>query len=136
MAKFKFIKDFDAEFQTGKGTLGVQSFKVGDVIEGGNNPYDTNIYEVAPDILTTLQGKMPNWDMAGQVWLPIPFDVIEEVSADTPIKVGNDIIRPHLDEFMKPITNDKKPLTNTQKWMVVIGVTAVAYYILYKVNKN
>jgi hypothetical protein len=136
MAKFKFIKDYDAEFETGKGTLGVQSFKVGDVIEGGNNPYDTNQYIMQPPISTTLQGKMPNWDMEGQVWISIPFDVIEEVSADTPIKVGNDIIRPDLDEFMIPKTDDKKPLTNTQKWMILIGITTVAYYILYKVNKN
>ncbi len=125
MAKFKFIKDYDAEYlitlasPTSNGQRGVKSFKVGDVIEGGNNPSMQGMEtKSAIPIQTTLEGKMPNWNMAGQVWVSIPFNVVKEVSADT------------------PTTNDKKPLTNTQKWMWVIGITGVLYFIMYQVNKK
>ena len=121
MAKFKFIKNFDAEFfNLSNAETEVKSFKVGEVIEGGNDPSMQGMETlVAIDTFqTTLEGKMPDWGSEGQVLLSIPFAVVKEVSADTPTD--------EIDE----------PLTNTQKWMVVIGVTAVAYYILYKVNKN
>jgi hypothetical protein len=121
MAKFKFIKDFDAEFfNLSNGEKGVKSFKIGDVIEGGNDPSMQGMETlVAIDTFqTTLEGKMPNWNMVGQEWVSIPFNVVQEVSADT------------------PTTNDKKPLTNTQKWMILIGVTGVLYFIMYQVNKK
>jgi hypothetical protein len=124
MAKFKFIKDYDADYliklasATSNGQRGLKSFKVGNVIEGGSSPYSGENIAAPNSISTTLEGKMPNWEASGQLWLSIPLNVLEEVSADT------------------PTTNDKKPLTNTQKWMWVIGITAVAYYLLYKVNKN
>jgi len=120
MAKFKFIKDFDAQFfNSSNGQKGVKSFKVGDVIEGGNNPLfqDVETLVAIDTFQTTLEGKMPNWDMVGQVWVSIPFNVTQEVSADT------------------PTTNDKKPLTNTQKWLLLIGITGALYFLLYKVNK-
>lgn len=124
MAKFKFIKNYDADYlikfpsATSNGQRGVKSFKVGNVIEGGSFPYSEENITESNSISTTLEGKMPNWDMAGQRWLSIPLDVLEEVSAET------------------PTTNDKKPLTNTQKWMWVIGITGVLYFIMYQVNKK
>jgi len=33
-------------------------------------------------------------------------------------------------------TKEKKGLTNTQKWLAIIGLTLVTYYVIIKVNKN
>ena len=30
----------------------------------------------------------------------------------------------------------KQGMTNTQKWLAIIGLTLVTYYVILKVNKN
>lgn len=34
------------------------------------------------------------------------------------------------------IAVEKKGMTNTQKWLAIIGLTLLTYYVIIKVNKN
>ena len=117
MAKFKFIKDFNATAYTGGDFPSVvKEFKVGDIIEGGNNPSMQGMKtDSAIPIQTTVEGKMPNWNMEGQLWLSIPFNVIQEVSADTPT-----------DD-----TNDKGGFSVNQRLMIWVGLLGIGY-LIYK----
>jgi hypothetical protein len=121
MAKFKVIKPIDAGsgyLIDGKGnSVPMQQLvpKVGSIIEGVISEqyiFNQNLEGISYPITTNIEGQ------EGNSAIFIPSDSLEEVSADT------------------PTTNDKKPLTNTQKWMILIGVTGVLYFIMYQVNKK
>jgi hypothetical protein len=120
MAKFKFIKDFNAlAYIGGESPSVVKTFKIGDVIEGGNNPSMEGMQtKSAIPIQTTVEGKMPNWDMEGQLWLSIPFNVIQEVSADTPTTDT-------------PTNNDKVGFSVNQRLMIWVGLLGIGY-LIYK----
>lgn len=110
--KYQFKQDYSAAYYTPSGKA-AKDFKKGDIIEAGTNPYATTTMEYPPppiiSVSTTLKGTMPNWSEVGTVWLDIPLSVLEEAKVEKK------------DDTLKKVA-------------IIVGATALIWYIIYKVR--
>jgi hypothetical protein len=83
--RYRFKEDYNANYklrpmsgQASTMEVKYKSFKKGDVIFGGQNPYIQS--KVAFDtISTTLNGQIPNFQMSGQIWIDVPLSKLERI---------------------------------------------------------
>jgi hypothetical protein len=70
---YKFIQPHSVEWFSSPTSKGTKTFQIGDIVETKRKSGGTLV------TYTTLNGTAPDFDIAGQPWLEIPLDKLEEV---------------------------------------------------------
>lgn len=99
MAKFLVIQDFEVAYQViPNGVSQAVVFPKGNVVEAAKSPFDGKI-------VTTTAGTMPNFDKAGEVFIPLVMDKVKLI--------------------------EEPQNVDTKKWLYLGGAAILLWWFIY-----